>query len=65
MEHIEMLPSYVQLQVASLLLSAVVIDHDTQSDGILSSLLFNNIIFTFLSIQQEMQAECANKYVYY
>lgn len=62
-EHIEMLPSTVQLQLTSLLLSAVVIDHDTKSTGVLSCLLLNSIMSTFQTVYREIQAEHANRYV--
>lgn len=62
-EHIEMLPSTVLLQLTSLLLSAVVIDHDTKSTGVLSCLLLNSIMSTFQTVYREIQAERANRYV--
>ena len=62
-EHIEKLPSSVQLQLASLLLSAVVIDHDTKSNGVLSCLLLNSVMATFRNVHRELQAKHANRYV--
>lgn len=64
MEHIETLPTIVQLQLASLLLSAVVIDHDTKSNNrVLSCLLLNSIMTTFQTVHSETLAEHANRYV--
>ena len=63
-QHIETLPTIVQLQLASLLLSAVVIDHDTKSsDRVLSCLLLNSVMSTFQTAHSEILAECANRYV--
>lgn len=62
-EHIEKLPSSVQLELASLLLSAVVIDYDTKSNGALSFLLLNSVMATFRTVHRELQAENANRYV--
>lgn len=58
-----MLSSHVQLQLASLLLSAVLIDHDTKSNRVLSPLLLNSIMSTFQTVQREIQAERANRFV--
>ena len=62
-ERIEKLPSSVQLQLTSLLLSAVMIDHDTKSNGVLSCLLLNSVMATFRTVHREIQAEHANRYV--
>ena len=62
-EHIEKLPSSVQLQLVSLLLSAVMIDHDTKSNGVLSCLLLNSVMATFQTVHREIQTEHANRYV--
>ena len=63
MKHIEKLPSTVQLQLVSLLLSAVAIDRDTKSNRVLSCVLLNSVMSTFQTVHREIQAKHANRYV--
>ena len=63
-QHIEKLPFSVQFQLASLLLSAVVIDHDTKANGVLSCLLLNSILSTFQTVHREMQTDHTSRCVY-